>query len=435
MKKSGALWLIAIGGIFLAQQLGYFHFSIGGVIRTFWPMILIVIGLQQVMNKKKHGSSLVGNLAMVAIGGYFQARNLGLTTLSSGEFFKFFIPAALIATGIYVLVRPSRTPSHMPGRPEAPQEFYGDVPPQAPPGYRPPPVPPAPIEPLESPLDRMFVNLDKPDPQEEERERREKSGRYGAWNEDGEDDNGGSAKRAHGGAEFQKIGEMARDIGRQTGEQIRKIDFSGLADEVRTEVNSAMDDLKKSMGKEHKKNGKHGSAGISLEKEPFSESFDEDGRFYEGCREDNRRAFYDREEMKKAREKADKGKKQKTVSESNFIGDYYIGKEYFRLKPLNISHFIGDTVIDLTKAQIPYGTTRINISSFIGDVIVYVPNDPELGLRANSSSFIGDHDVLGHTRSGMVSGVNETQNYEECAKRIKLSASSFIGDVHVTVVG
>ena len=29
---------------------------------------------------------------------------------------------------------------------------------------------------------------------------------------------------------------------------------------------------------------------------------------------------------------------------------------------MNISHFIGDTVLDLTKAQIPAGETRLHIS-------------------------------------------------------------------------
>lgn len=44
-----------------------------------------------------------------------------------------------------------------------------------------------------------------------------------------------------------------------------------------------------------------------------------------------------------------------TINKSAFIGDLYMGQEVFSLKPMNISAFIGDTVIDLTKAQIPYG--------------------------------------------------------------------------------
>lgn len=422
MKKSGALWLIAIGGIFLAYQLGYISFSIGDLIRTFWPMILILVGLQHLISKKKHSSSRAGNVILIAIGGYFQARNLELTVLSPGEFFKFLIPAALIATGIYVLLKPKSSPEY-PVHHSNQEEFHGGMP-----GT--PPVPPMPIEPLESPLDRMFVNLDKEDraPGSESRKRYD----WQPEEEEHRDFGEQSRERSGSAGEFHKIGDMARDLGKQTAEQMRRIDFSRIADEVKQEVDSAMKDLKKSM---HKDGGKKTHAGISLEKEPFPDYFSEDDRFYDDCREDGRGREYDRSQMKQAREKADKGKKEKMVNESSFVGDYYIGKDYFRLKPLNISHFIGDTVIDLTKAQIPYGTTKINISCFIGDVVVYVPNDPELGVRANSSSFLGDHNVLGSTRSGIVSGVDETQNYDECAKRIKISVSSFIGDVHVTRVG
>ncbi|GGN92255.1 cell wall-active antibiotics response protein LiaF [Saccharibacillus kuerlensis] len=435
MKKSGALWLIAIGGFFLAYQLGYISYSIGDLIRTFWPMILILVGLQQLMGMKKHSSSAVGNLILVAIGGYFQARNLGMIMLSPGEFFKFLIPAGLIATGIYVLVKPRKSPGYPSAERELPEEFYGKDGSvrNRPPG---PPMPPSPIEPLESPLDRMFVDLDKTDAEKEKNRTR------AAAQEGGSEKMESDARHAFGsdsknGAEFQKIGSMAREIGKQTADQVRKIDFSRIADEVKNEVGSAMNDFRSSMKQEDGKRHKSRKNGISLEKDYFEEEFSERGRFYDSCDEDSRYGFgsYDREEMRKAREKADKGKKEKTVNESSFIGDYYIGKDYFRLKPLNVSHFIGDTVIDLTKAQIPYGTTKIDVSCFIGDIVIYMPNDPEVGVKVQSSSFIGDHNVLGHTRGGMGSGVNETYNYEDCAKRIKISVSSFIADINVNIVG
>lgn len=77
-----------------------------------------------------------------------------------------------------------------------------------------------------------------------------------------------------------------------------------------------------------------------------------------------------------------------------------MGKEVFTLKPMNISSFIGDTVIDLTKAQIPYGETKIVISHFIGDVKIFVPEDMDLGISLTSSSFLGDMKLLGTKRGG-----------------------------------
>ena len=91
----------------------------------------------------------------------------------------------------------------------------------------------------------------------------------------------------------------------------------------------------------------------------------------------------------------------KAQNRSGFIGDIYIGHDYWELKPMNISHFIGDTVLDLTKAQIPAGETKINISSFIGDVKVFLPNDYEVGIHVVSSAFIGDVAVLDQKEGGI----------------------------------
>lgn len=41
-----------------------------------------------------------------------------------------------------------------------------------------------------------------------------------------------------------------------------------------------------------------------------------------------------------------------------FIGDVHLGQEAWELKPVQISHFIGDSVIDLTRASIPRGKQR-----------------------------------------------------------------------------
>ncbi|MGE7054637.1 cell wall-active antibiotics response protein LiaF [Paenibacillus glucanolyticus] len=125
-----------------------------------------------------------------------------------------------------------------------------------------------------------------------------------------------------------------------------------------------------------------------------------------------------------------------TVNKSSFIGDVHMGKDYFQLKPTNISQFIGDTVLDLTKAQIPYGETKINISAFIGDVKVFVPNDSDIGIHVTTNSFIGDMKVLEESRSGFMSNAGlESPHYREAGKKIRIIVSVFIGDVKVNRVG
>ncbi|MED4956272.1 cell wall-active antibiotics response protein LiaF [Paenibacillus macerans] len=128
--------------------------------------------------------------------------------------------------------------------------------------------------------------------------------------------------------------------------------------------------------------------------------------------------------------------KGEVVNKSGFIGDVHLGQDYFQLRPTNISHFIGDTVIDLTKAQIPYGETKINVSSFIGDVKIFIPEDMDIGIMATSSAFIGDLKVLKQKQGGFMSSVSaESPYYREASKKIKLVVSVFIGDVKVNMVG
>jgi lia operon protein LiaF len=121
---------------------------------------------------------------------------------------------------------------------------------------------------------------------------------------------------------------------------------------------------------------------------------------------------------------------------SRFIGDIHFGGDYWELRPMSISHFIGDTTLDLTKAQIPLGETRVYVSKFIGDLKVFVPGDFGVGVQVVSSSLIGDVAVLNEKRGGLFNQMTvQTPNFADTDKRVVLVASTLIGDVRVTKVG
>src|SRR5690606_26696465 len=131
------------------------------------------------------------------------------------------------------------------------------------------------------------------------------------------------------------------------------------------------------------------------------------------------------------------GKKDRgSIERSVFIGDMHYGKQHWELKPMNLSAFIGDMKIDLSKAHIPYGETRIQISAFIGDVKVYVPNDVTLGVSIQMNAFIGDTKLIDQKESGILrSSEMSTPQYHECERRILITVSTFIGDAKVKKVG
>ncbi|PKJ59248.1 protein LiaF [Bacillus sp. SN32] len=118
---------------------------------------------------------------------------------------------------------------------------------------------------------------------------------------------------------------------------------------------------------------------------------------------------------------------------SFFIGELQMMKQPFDLNDLNVSGFIGDIKIDLSKAMIPEGESTIVISGVIGNVDIYVPSDLEVAV--SSAVFIGDINLIGSKKSGLSTKVYATStDFSESKRRVKVSVSLFIGDVDVKYV-
>ncbi|WP_438347261.1 cell wall-active antibiotics response protein LiaF [Paenibacillus sp. FA6] len=323
----GGVVLIGIGVIFLLQQMNIVDISIGSIISTYWPLILIYAGIKNILTLRNEGSSFLGGFILIAIGGYFQARALDWVILTPGDFFKFLVPGFLILAGLFVIFKPQRR--HSISGKKMKSTIDPNVQPQ---------------EPSELP---SLPNLsDLPN------------------------------------------GESQSTLDKQFEEKFG-MSFGS----------------KKSLD--------------SDEVEGFNNN--EKGNSYD-----------DRQRRHHSKENYGDGEK---INKSTFIGDTHMGREYFELKPTNISQFIGDTVLDLTKAQIPYGKTKINISAFIGDIKIYVPDDMDLGFKINASSFIGDMTILSESKSGFISNISSTTPYfKEANKKIIINVSAFIGDIKVNTV-
>lgn len=332
--------LIAIGALILFRQLGY-DIDIGYLFRTYWPVFLIWWGIKGLTEIRRNGAyAAIGPVIVLALGGFFLARNMGLIGYSLGGFIRYLIPILLIGGGLYVLIGPGHRD----------RKRHDNVT---------PPPPEKPYEPL-SPQD-----LEMPSSFDEEFEKTFGKPKQSSNSVSGKYPSMQSEKGWHQSANGENYGHSQQNHNQQSGDQ-KFEDF----------------------GQYHQKYG------------------------YE------------------------EGYGNKTYNKSTFIGDFYMGKEVFTLKPMNISAFVGDTVIDLTKAQIPYGETKIVISHFIGDVKVFVPEDMDLGISLTTSSFVGDMKLLDHKRGGfMGSAQEETAHYREAGKKVRIIISVFIGDVKVNKVG
>ncbi|XID93286.1 cell wall-active antibiotics response protein LiaF [Paenibacillaceae bacterium WGS1546] len=319
--------IVGVGVVFLLNQLGWIAMDLGSLIGTYWPVLLIIFGLQGLL--LQHAAGFWWNAVTVLVGCYFLGRNLDLLAWSFSDFIRFLAPIAIILFGVNMIFK-----GNLPKKPkskEAPETWnpvHPNVPPE-PPG--PPPVPPE----LEE-----FERRNSPPPSQEP------PNPYGTYSEPRNEMPPPPPREGHRGS------------------------YSGWES--------------------------------ARERKDWSQDW------RHSCKN----------------------------SHSRFIGDTHFGSDYWELKPMSISHFIGDTTLDLTKAQIPVGETKIYVSSFIGDVKVFVPNDLSVGLQVESSCLIGDVKVLDQKRGGLFNQMTvETPSFGDTEKRVILIVSSFIGDVRVTKVG
>ncbi|WEK55227.1 MAG: cell wall-active antibiotics response protein LiaF [Candidatus Cohnella colombiensis] len=326
--------VVAIGVVFLLNYLGISTISIGELFGTYWPVFLIIVGLQGGVLQRGGGS--FWNIIVMMIGVIFLGRNLGWFSWGLGDIFRLVWPVLIIVIGIRMIVcnGGSKKKRH---RDRSEEQNWSPITPPIPP--TPPGPPPAPSQ---------YDDFDR------------------------------------------------NDI------------FSG------------------SRGSNPIDLSKDEAAGSHTPPPPPPPYTDRQNAKRKQREEHHHwRHTY-------AHDWSDPNRRQ----HNRFIGDIHLGQDYWELHPMNLSHFIGDTTLDLTKAQIPIGETRIYVSSFIGDVKVYVPNDMTLGVQVSSSCLIGDVKVFDEKRGGFFNQISvESPSYMDAERRVVLIVSSFIGDVRVTKVG
>jgi len=102
--------LILLGGGLLLDQTGYIEF--GEIISLYWPSIVIVAGLLGLFDRK---SSKVGNIIAIIFGILFQLNRLDYITI---DVFKLFFPLILIIMGLNIIFSKGVRKHNSPVEPE-----------------------------------------------------------------------------------------------------------------------------------------------------------------------------------------------------------------------------------------------------------------------------------------------------------------------------
>jgi hypothetical protein len=94
------LLLIALGALFLAGTLG--AIDVGGLIRRWWPALLVVVGLERVLLAASHTA---GGITLIVIGSVLLVFTLGGVPW---DWIGRFWPVLLIAIGLWIVLKPRR---------------------------------------------------------------------------------------------------------------------------------------------------------------------------------------------------------------------------------------------------------------------------------------------------------------------------------------
>lgn len=405
-KTVGGLLLIAAGVGFALHLAGIITLDIRQLITDYWPLLLIAVGLKSLLDFRSYREGgyapLLWGLLPLAFGLIFLNRNFGwLPELEVKDAVKFLIPALLILTGLQLLARPGR---------KRKQEEERE---------------PEPYVPLEwEPYSGRPADTDE-------------RGFDGSPRDFGQEappshQANGSAFRADDPRHRADVPPVRED------EPHREEDESYREDDRWAATKREWEAVKQ----EWKRNSREWKAEFKQQKEAWKQGRKDEQRErkanrHGGC---GSHGWHDKDGSG-GMESWFGGTGTASGGQENrhsFIGDTRIGRgrDPWELQSLNVSHFIGDIEIDLTRAHIPYGRTTIDVSVFIGDIKIYVPNDLQLEVSVQASSLIGDLIVFENKESGLMRSLRqETPHYRDADKKLRINVNLFIGDARVKRVG
>jgi lia operon protein LiaF len=119
------------------------------------------------------------------------------------------------------------------------------------------------------------------------------------------------------------------------------------------------------------------------------------------------------------------------LSEFRILGDSSHAGRSEEIDGTDISHFIGDTEIDLTGAKLKSGVNKVNIATFIGDIRVMVPEG--MAFSADCSAVFADIRLPDRKEGGIfLSARQKSVDYETADSKLYLSCATVIGDIIIT---
>ena len=98
--------LIVLGLMLLLNNLGVTNINIGEVLRTYWPLLLVLWGANILALRSRGGGSLLSGSILLILGLVFLGRNLGFLSFDMASFWRIIWPVIIILAGISLIKGP-----------------------------------------------------------------------------------------------------------------------------------------------------------------------------------------------------------------------------------------------------------------------------------------------------------------------------------------
>jgi lia operon protein LiaF len=91
---------------------------------------------------------------------------------------------------------------------------------------------------------------------------------------------------------------------------------------------------------------------------------------------------------------------------------------------------IGDVELDMTRASIPLGETKLRVFGFVGNLEVLAPE--EVGISISSTAVVTDGKVLGQKQERFASTLHiASDDYETAERKVRIEVTRFATSLKV----
>ncbi|WP_166242076.1 cell wall-active antibiotics response protein LiaF [Paenibacillus turpanensis] len=120
----------------------------------------------------------------------------------------------------------------------------------------------------------------------------------------------------------------------------------------------------------------------------------------------------------------------KQPNHSSLFGEITVGPGAVPLKPMNVSHWMGNVTLKLDDAVISDGETKLTVSLMFGDIRIILPQDHSVEVRLQGNSLAGDFRMNDRFSGGLLRSIDwQPDGFEKAERKMTIQTNVLFGSV------